>query len=72
MLFISLDSCHIRGMYSGVLFLDVSLDLESSIFLIPICVCEGENLNSWSWFLNLLHEFVGLGDNKNLTFMTDI
>ncbi|KAJ0025618.1 hypothetical protein Pint_07722 [Pistacia integerrima] len=67
--FIGIDGCHLKGHYGGVLLSVVSIDANSGIFPLAICVCEAENNDSWGFFLGLLHDF--LGDLEHVTFMSD-
>ncbi|KAJ0011055.1 hypothetical protein Pint_33920 [Pistacia integerrima] len=67
--FIGIDGCHLKGHYGGVLLSAISMDANSGIFPLAICVCEAENNDSWGFFLGLLHDF--LGDIEHVTFMSD-
>ena len=68
--FIGLDGCHLKGPFDGVLLSAVALDANSGIFPIAVCVCEGENTDSWKCFLHLLKEQVG-EETRRITFMSD-
>ncbi|KAK3222529.1 hypothetical protein Dsin_009554 [Dipteronia sinensis] len=48
--FIGIDSYHLKGLYGGVLLSAVALDANSGHFPLAFCICEGETLESWSWF----------------------
>lgn len=68
-LFISLDGCHLKGTFEGVLLSVVILDVNQEIFPLAICVYESKNIDSWTWFLGHLKEY--LANSRELTFMTD-
>ncbi|KAK2641101.1 hypothetical protein Ddye_022864 [Dipteronia dyeriana] len=54
--FIGLDGNHLKGPFGGVLLSTIDLDSDNGIFPIAICVVENECRDSWSWFLERLHE----------------
>ena len=56
--FIGLDGCHLKGPFEGVLLSTVCLDANQCIFPITICVCESENTDSWTSFLDHLQEYL--------------
>ncbi|KAK3229525.1 hypothetical protein Dsin_001406 [Dipteronia sinensis] len=45
--FIGVDGCHLKGPFGGVLLLAMSLDANSGLFPLAICICEKETNNSW-------------------------
>uniref|UniRef100_A0A2N9GWA3 MULE transposase domain-containing protein n=1 Tax=Fagus sylvatica TaxID=28930 RepID=A0A2N9GWA3_FAGSY len=51
---ISLDTCHLRGFVKGQILVAVGIDANDGMYLIAFAVCEGENNDSWKWFLRLL------------------
>ena len=55
--------------FEGVLLSTIALDANQWIFPVAVCVCESENIDSWTWFLGHLKEY--LADLKELTFMTN-
>ena len=70
--FIGLDGCHLKGPYGGVLLIVVSLDANNGLFPIAFMVVEGENKDSWVYFLDCLHEGIGPGPAKQpFIFMSD-
>ena len=69
--FIGVDGCHLKGPYEGVLLSVVCLDANNDIFPLAVAICEGENADSWGWFLNALHHFMGPLDDRPITFMLD-
>lgn len=69
--FIGMDGCHLKTPYGEVLLNAVTLDANNGIFPLAICVYEGENLDSWSWFLLLLKEHMHIMDGIPITFMSN-
>nr|GEX54034.1 uncharacterized protein [Tanacetum cinerariifolium] len=57
--YISLDGCHLKGKFNGVLVAATCIDGNNSIFPVAYRVLESENTKSWTWFLNLLKEAIG-------------
>ncbi|XP_052113691.1 uncharacterized protein LOC107473343 [Arachis duranensis] len=60
--------CHLKGPYGGVLLCAVSLDANNGLFPIAFAIVEAECRDSWSFFLNCLHD--ALEDDHNLRSMT--
>jgi hypothetical protein len=63
---ISLDACHLRGFVKGQILAAVGIDANDGMYPIAFAVCEGENYDSWQWFLRLLlidikHPPIGAG-----------
>ncbi|XP_073050537.1 uncharacterized protein [Primulina eburnea] len=67
--FIGVDGCVLKNPFGGQLLCAVTLDANSSIFPIAVMISEGENQDSWEYFLDCLHWH--LGDERYLTFMSD-
>lgn len=61
--------CHLKGHFRGVFLSIVSIDVNSGIFPLAIYVCKVENIETWGYFIKLLHEF--FGDVESITFMSD-
>ncbi|XP_076929889.1 uncharacterized protein LOC143594459 [Bidens hawaiensis] len=57
--YISLDACHLKGRFNGVLVCATGVDGNNSIFPVAYGVLESENKNSWIWFLELLKKAIG-------------
>ena len=57
--YISLDACHLKGKFNGVLAAAVSIDGNNSIFPVAYAVLESENTRSWEWFLMSLKKAIG-------------
>ncbi|XP_071704018.1 uncharacterized protein [Rutidosis leptorrhynchoides] len=60
--YISLDACHLKGKFNGVLAADMGIDGNNSIFPVAYAVLKSENTKSWSWFLELLKKAIGVPD----------
>ncbi|TXG64419.1 hypothetical protein EZV62_011413 [Acer yangbiense] len=69
--FIGVDGCHLKSPFGGVLLSAVSLDANSGLFPLAICIGEKETQESWEWFLYNLKVFLNYPTNRNLTFMSD-
>lgn len=67
---IGLDGCHLKEPHRGVFLSAISLDANNEIFAIAYCTCESENLETWSWFLELLSDYLGVENKRVTTFMT--
>ncbi|XP_076931811.1 uncharacterized protein LOC143597102 [Bidens hawaiensis] len=57
--YISLDACHLKGRFNGVLVGATGVDGNNSIFPMAYGVLESENKKSWIWFLELLKKTIG-------------
>ncbi|KAH9794012.1 SWIM-type domain-containing protein [Citrus sinensis] len=68
--YIGLDGCHLKSKYSGVLLAAVGMDANNGMVPLALAVCEIENIETWSWFLEILHSYF---DNRldQITFCTD-
>ncbi|TXG58007.1 hypothetical protein EZV62_015836 [Acer yangbiense] len=69
--FIGVDGCHSKGPYGGVLLSAVALDANSRLYPLAYCICEGETLLSWSWFLRQLCCFLKYPEDRLICFMSD-
>ena len=67
--FIGIDGCHLKGKYGGVLLAAVASDANKGIVPLALCVCEIENTETWTWFLDHLHSY--LDDGRHVTFISD-
>ncbi|XP_047157040.1 uncharacterized protein LOC124827905 [Vigna umbellata] len=56
---IGLDGAFLKGKYGGELLTAVGRDGHDQMLPIIYAVVEGENKDSWSWFLNLLIDDLG-------------
>ncbi|KAK9193218.1 hypothetical protein WN944_003915 [Citrus x changshan-huyou] len=67
--FIGIDGCHLKGKYGGVLLAAIATDANKGIVPLAVCVCEIENTETWTWFLEHLHNY--LDDGRQVTFISD-
>ena len=56
---INLDGCHLKGIYSGQLFVAITKDPNDQYFPLVITVVEFKTKESWLWFLTILLEHIG-------------
>ncbi|XP_024046636.1 uncharacterized protein LOC127900319 [Citrus sinensis] len=68
--YIGLDGCHLKSKYGGVLLADVGMDANNGMVPLALAVCEIENTETWSWFLEILHSYFDNGLEK-ITFCSD-
>ncbi|KAK2634414.1 hypothetical protein Ddye_029206 [Dipteronia dyeriana] len=69
--FIEVDGCHLKYPFGGVLLSVVSLDTNSGLFPLDVCICEKETQNNWEWFLSNLKVYLNYPEGRNLTFISD-
>ncbi|KAL5843668.1 hypothetical protein ACOSQ4_009626 [Xanthoceras sorbifolium] len=69
--FIGVDGCYLKEPYQGVLLSAIALDANSGLYPLAFCICEGETLQSWTWFLKKLSDFLKYPIDKPLCFMSD-
>ncbi|XP_057760275.1 uncharacterized protein LOC130980632 [Arachis stenosperma] len=55
---VSIDGSHLYGKYGGTLLLAIAQDGNSNILPIAFSLVEGENVESWSFFLTNLRQHV--------------
>ncbi|GJV12436.1 hypothetical protein Tco_1353977 [Tanacetum coccineum] len=58
-LYVSLDACHLKGKFNGVLAGAKGIDINNSSFPVAYSVLEYENTSSWTWFLKSLKKAIG-------------
>ncbi|XP_019181786.1 PREDICTED: uncharacterized protein LOC109176844 [Ipomoea nil] len=70
---IDLDGCHLKCKTGGQLLTAVGIDANESLFPIAYAVVEGENKDSWTWFLQFLKKDLKLGPlvQSEYTLMSD-
>nr|KAJ0227379.1 hypothetical protein LSAT_V11C100033090 [Lactuca sativa] len=66
---IIMDGAHLKGKYKGTILYAVAMDGNDQILPIEYGICPKETTDSWTWFLEKLHECIG--DFEGLTMFTD-
>ncbi|KAL7594741.1 hypothetical protein Lser_V15G28938 [Lactuca serriola] len=66
---IIMDDVHLKGKYKGTILHVVAMDGNNQILPIGYGICPKETTDSWTWFLEKLHECIG--DVEGLTMVTD-
>ncbi|WMV07248.1 hypothetical protein MTR67_000633 [Solanum verrucosum] len=69
---ISLDGCFLKGVCRGQLLVVVAKDGNNQMLPLAWAVVEYEKKGTWTWFIKLLKEVLGLGDGEDLTLITDM
>ncbi|CAN0829386.1 hypothetical protein LINGRAPRIM_LOCUS2963 [Linum grandiflorum] len=66
-----LDGCFLKGEVRGMLLSAIGKDENNQMY--PICwaVVEGENKESWMWFIEILEEELHLGDGNGWSVISD-
>ncbi|XP_042018945.1 uncharacterized protein LOC121766757 [Salvia splendens] len=68
---IGLDGCHLKGQGKGILLTAIGLDPNDQIFPVAYGVVAIENIDTWSWFLNLLVKDLDIKDSSKWRFISD-
>ena len=48
---LSIDGTHLYGKYKGTLLIAMGCDENNQLFPLAFAITEGENIDSWGWFL---------------------
>lgn len=64
------DGTFLTGKYRGVLMMAAAVDPENQIVPLAFALAEGENNESWSWFMGLLRVHV-LGPTRTVCMISD-
>ena len=48
---LSIDGAHLYGKYKGTLLIAMGCDGNNQLFPLAFAITEGENIDSWGWFL---------------------
>nr|KAJ0215328.1 hypothetical protein LSAT_V11C300126120 [Lactuca sativa] len=67
--YIIMDGAHLKGKYKDIILHAVTMDGNNQILPIGYGICPKENTDSWTWFLEKLHEYIG--DVEALTMVTN-
>lgn len=68
---LGLDGCFLKTICGGQLLSVVGRDGNNQMFPVAYAVVEGENADSWRWFIDLLRDDLSLGDGHGYTFISD-
>ncbi|KAH0692196.1 hypothetical protein KY285_019293 [Solanum tuberosum] len=69
---IGLDGCFLKGVCREQLLVVVAKDGNNQMLPLAWAVVEYEKKETWTWFIKLLKEDLGLGDGEDLTLITDM
>ena len=68
---ICLDGCFLKTLVGGTLLSAIGIDGNNQMFPISWAIVEGENENSWRWFIEHLLEDINIVDGFGLTLVSD-
>ncbi|XP_062112397.1 uncharacterized protein LOC133823577 isoform X1 [Humulus lupulus] len=68
---LGLDGCFLKGYGKGILLAVVGIDPNNSQFPVTYAIAEKENTETWTWFLNLIVEDLGIENPSIFTMMSD-
>ncbi|CAN1317731.1 hypothetical protein LINPERPRIM_LOCUS30539 [Linum perenne] len=66
-----LDGCFLKGEVAGMLLAAVGKDGNNQVYPIAWAIVEGENTNSWSWFIQTLMEDLNIEDGRGWSVVSD-
>ncbi|CAN1197467.1 hypothetical protein LINPERPRIM_LOCUS15237 [Linum perenne] len=67
----AVDGCFLKGEVKGMILTAVGKDGNNQMFPIAWAVVEGENRDSWGWFMNIIQEELNLGDGTGWSIISD-
>jgi hypothetical protein len=67
---VSVDATFLIGKYKGTLMVAVGMTAENQLLPLAFTLVEGENNESWSWFLRLVRKEV-LGPDRSICMILD-
>jgi hypothetical protein len=67
---ISVDGTFLIGKYKGTLLVAVGITVENRLLLLAFALVEGENNESWKWFLSLVRKQV-LDPDRHVCMISD-
>ncbi|CAN1120970.1 hypothetical protein LINPERHAP2_LOCUS507 [Linum perenne] len=67
----ALDGCFLKGEVKGMLLSAVGKDRNNQMFPIAWAVVEGENRNSWGWFVHLVKTELLIADGTGWSIISD-
>ena len=56
---IGIDECHLKRPFGVILLCAIFVEANLGWFLVAYAIVEQEKIETWEWFLTLLHEVVG-------------
>lgn len=68
--FIRLDGAHLKTIEGGALLSAVILDTNQGIFPLAVAIFEGENKDSWTWFLEQFRNYMDISNGMELSIMS--
>ncbi|XP_062010891.1 uncharacterized protein LOC133727313 [Rosa rugosa] len=68
---VCLDGCHVKGQHPGQLLTAVGIDANNGMFPVAYALCEVENQETWTWFLDYLKCDLRMERDSSYVFMTD-
>ena len=68
---VGLDGCFLKTTTKGQLLTAIGKDGNDQMYPIAWAVVEGENQNSWTWFIELLKENLEIIDGSGWTIISD-
>ena len=54
-----MDGCHLKGPFSGITLVAISLDANLQFFPLAYVIVEIEDKHTWTWFIRMLRDFLG-------------
>ena len=67
---ICIDACFLKTFLGGQLLVAIGRDNNNQMFPISWVVVEGENNDSWGWFLKGLQSYLGLGTGQDVVIIS--
>ena len=67
---ILVDATFLTDKYKGTLMMAVAVDPERQLVPLVFALTEGENNDSWSWYMKLVRRYV-LGPSKQVCMISD-
>lgn len=68
---VCVDGCQLKDQYGGQLLCAIEIDRNNNMFPIADTVVEAETWDSWTWFMRLLLEDIGLAIDHGWTFTSN-
>ena len=68
---IGLDGCFLKTITKGIMLSAIGKDGNDQMYPIAWAVVEGENENSWKWFIELLMDSLEIVDGSGWTIISD-